>query len=127
MRLGRFNDWLEKHPQTYNTIIPYIHHKKENTNTQLTGWLMALAVFIFFIFSPGIHTSNRELKEMMCSNKDPVEKKRRIYEEQLLPKHPPVFQEWFRRVFSDPYGWYCMDSAAYHEYSTQIFEQYISS
>uniref|UniRef100_S4P785 Serine/threonine-protein kinase ATR n=5 Tax=Pararge aegeria TaxID=116150 RepID=S4P785_9NEOP len=48
---------------------------------------------------------------MMCSNRDPVEKKRRIYEEQLLVRHPPVFQEWFRRVFSDPYGWYQARSA----------------
>lgn len=66
-----------------------------------------LLYYIFFVFIlPGIHTSNRELKEMMCSNKDSVEKKRRVYEEQLLPKHPQVFQEWFRRVFSDPYGWF---------------------
>ncbi|KAH9628521.1 hypothetical protein HF086_008041 [Spodoptera exigua] len=34
-----------------------------------------------------------------------------IYEQQLLPRHPPVFQEWFRRVFSDPYGWYQARSA----------------
>ncbi|XP_052740279.1 serine/threonine-protein kinase ATR isoform X2 [Bicyclus anynana] len=59
----------------------------------------------------GIHTTNRELKDMMCSSRDPVEKKRRIYEEQLLVRHPPVFQEWFRRVFSDPYGWYQARSA----------------
>lgn len=43
---------------------------------------------------------------MMCSSSDSVEKKRDIYERLLLPRHPPVFQEWFRKTFSDPYGWY---------------------
>lgn len=62
-------------------------------------------VYIIIIFFTGIHTTNRELKELMCSKNDPLEKMRRIFEQHLMKKHPPVFQEWFRRVFSDPYGW----------------------
>ncbi|XP_072931916.1 serine/threonine-protein kinase ATR isoform X2 [Epargyreus clarus] len=54
----------------------------------------------------GIFTNNHKLKSIMCSHSDPLEKQRRVFEEQLLVLHPPVFQEWFRRVFSDPYGWY---------------------
>ncbi|XP_049868950.1 serine/threonine-protein kinase ATR [Pectinophora gossypiella] len=86
-----------------------------NEECGLIEWvpnLVGLRPVLMHIYKQkGIHTSNRELKEMMCSNKDPVEKKRRVYEEQLLPRHPPVFQEWFRRVFSDPYGWYQARSA----------------
>ncbi|XP_045771949.1 serine/threonine-protein kinase ATR-like isoform X2 [Maniola jurtina] len=86
-----------------------------NEECGLIEWvpnLVGLRPILVHIYKQkGIHTSNRELKEMMCSIRDPVEKKRRIYEEQLLPRHPPVFQEWFRRVFSDPYGWYQARSA----------------
>ncbi|CAK1547250.1 unnamed protein product [Leptosia nina] len=86
-----------------------------NEECGLIEWvpnLVGLRPVLMHIYKQkGIHTSNRELKEMMCLNKDPVEKKRRIYEQQLLPRHPPVFQEWFRRVFSDPYGWYQARSA----------------
>ncbi|XP_063533871.1 serine/threonine-protein kinase ATR [Cydia strobilella] len=74
--------------------------------------LVGLRPILLHIYKQkGIHTSNRELKEMMCAKNDPFEKKRRMYEEKLLPRHPPVFQEWFRRVFSDPYGWYQARSA----------------
>ncbi|CAH0579320.1 unnamed protein product [Chrysodeixis includens] len=86
-----------------------------NEECGLIEWvpnLVGLRPILMHIYKQkGIHTSNRELKEMMCANKDPVEKKKRIYERQLLPRHPPVFQEWFRRVFSDPYGWYQARSA----------------
>ncbi|PZC86486.1 hypothetical protein B5X24_HaOG209205 [Helicoverpa armigera] len=86
-----------------------------NEECGLIEWvpnLVGLRPILMHIYKQkGIHTSNRELKEMMCANKDPVEKKRRIYEKQLLPRHPPVFQEWFRRSFSDPYGWYQARSA----------------
>ncbi|XP_028157289.1 serine/threonine-protein kinase ATR-like [Ostrinia furnacalis] len=86
-----------------------------NEECGLIEWvpnLVGLRPILMHIYKQkGLHTSNRELKQMMCSNKDPFEKKRKMFEEQLLPRHPPVFQEWFRRVFSDPYGWYQARSA----------------
>ncbi|CAG9094608.1 unnamed protein product [Plutella xylostella] len=86
-----------------------------NEECGLIEWvpnLVGLRPILMHIYKQkGIHTSNRELKEMMCSNKDPIEKKRRIFEERLLPRHPPLFQEWFHRVFADPYGWYQARSA----------------
>ncbi|CAH3911753.1 unnamed protein product [Pieris brassicae] len=86
-----------------------------NEECGLIEWVPNLVglrpVLIHIYKQKGIHTSNRELKEMMCLNKDPVDKKRRIFEQQLLLRHPPLFQEWFRRVFADPYGWYQARSA----------------
>ncbi|KAL4704204.1 hypothetical protein ACJJTC_011830 [Scirpophaga incertulas] len=86
-----------------------------NEECGLIEWvpnLVGLRPILMHIYKQkGIPTTNKLLKEMMCSSKDSLEKKRKMYEEQLLPRHPPVFQEWFRRVFSDPYGWYQARSA----------------
>ncbi|KAJ0177282.1 hypothetical protein K1T71_007291 [Dendrolimus kikuchii] len=94
--------------RTYN-VLPL------NEECGLIEWvqnLVGLRPILMHIYKQkGMHTTNRELRDLMCSSKDPVEKKRRIYEEQLLRRHPPVFQEWFRRIFSDPYGWYQARSA----------------
>ncbi|XP_013143582.1 PREDICTED: serine/threonine-protein kinase ATR-like isoform X2 [Papilio polytes] len=86
-----------------------------NEECGLIQWvphLLGLRPILLHIYKQkGIHTTNRELKELMCSKNDPLEKMRRIFEQHLMKKHPPVFQEWFRRVFSDPYGWYQARSA----------------
>ncbi|XP_053607158.1 serine/threonine-protein kinase ATR [Plodia interpunctella] len=114
---GVVNRFLQDAPETRRRRL-YIRTYSVlplNEECGLIEWvpnLVGLRPILMHIYKQkGIHTSNRELKEMMCSTKDPVEKKRRIYEEQLLRRHPPVFQEWFRRVFSDPYGWYQARSA----------------
>ncbi|CAH0701159.1 unnamed protein product [Spodoptera exigua] len=114
---GVVNRFLQDAPETRRRRL-YIRTYSVlplNEECGLIEWvpnLVGLRPILMHIYKQkGIHTSNRELKEMMCANKDPVEKKRRIYEQQLLPRHPPVFQEWFRRVFSDPYGWYQARSA----------------
>ncbi|XP_031765193.2 serine/threonine-protein kinase ATR isoform X2 [Galleria mellonella] len=114
---GVVNRFLQDAPETRRRRL-YIRTYSVlplNEECGLIEWvpnLVGLRPILMHIYKQkGIHTSNRELKELMCSNKDPVEKKRRIYEEQLLRRHPPVFQEWFRRVFADPYGWYQARSA----------------
>ncbi|KYN10085.1 Serine/threonine-protein kinase atr [Trachymyrmex cornetzi] len=38
--------------------------------------------------------------------RDPLEKKRQMFLEKLLPRHPPIFGDWFRITFPDSYGWY---------------------
>ncbi|KYN35646.1 Serine/threonine-protein kinase atr [Trachymyrmex septentrionalis] len=38
--------------------------------------------------------------------RDPLEKKRKMFLEKLLPRHPPIFGDWFRITFPDSYGWY---------------------
>ncbi|XP_050674865.1 serine/threonine-protein kinase ATR isoform X2 [Leptidea sinapis] len=114
---GVVNRFLQDAPETRRRRL-YIRTYSVlplNEECGLIEWvpnLVGLRPVLMHIYKQkGIPTSNRELREMMCSNNDPVEKKRRIYEQQLLPRHPPVFQEWFRRVFSDPYGWYQARSA----------------
>lgn len=43
----------------------------------------------------------RELKGICCNRHDPLSKKRDVFTKVLLPRHPPVFSEWFRRTFPD--------------------------
>lgn len=54
----------------------------------------------------GIFMDNRELKTLICANKDSLAKKRNIFERDLLARHPAVLSEWFRRKFSDAHHWY---------------------
>lgn len=37
---------------------------------------------------------------------DPLEKKRQVFLDKFLPRHPPVLREWFLREFSHPTTWY---------------------
>lgn len=43
----------------------------------------------------------KDLKELCCNLRDPLAKKREIFTKQLLPRHPAVLGEWFRRTFPD--------------------------
>ncbi|XP_011329801.1 serine/threonine-protein kinase ATR isoform X3 [Ooceraea biroi] len=58
----------------------------------------------------GIAVPHKEFKTMLCEmdslKEHPLEKKRQMYLEKLLPRHPPIFGDWFRIMFPDPYGWY---------------------
>ncbi|CAG5050354.1 unnamed protein product [Parnassius apollo] len=114
---GVVNRFLQDAPETRRRRL-YIRTYSVlplNEECGLIEWVPNLAglrpILLHIYKQKGIHTTNRELKELMCSKNDPVEKMRRIFEQQLLRRHPPVFQEWFRRVFSDPYGWYQARSA----------------
>ncbi|OXU29026.1 hypothetical protein TSAR_005154 [Trichomalopsis sarcophagae] len=53
-----------------------------------------------------ILTSQKEIRTMTCALKDPLEKKRQVFTEKLVPRHPPVLGDWFHLAFPDPYGWY---------------------
>lgn len=50
--------------------------------------------------------SNRDLKAAKCFKEDPIEKKRNVFLNILLPAHPPVFREWFIETFTTPHNWY---------------------
>jgi serine/threonine-protein kinase ATR len=52
----------------------------------------------------GLYTSGAELKKF-ASIKDKAILKD-VYVNQLLPKFPAVFGEWFMKTFSDPISWY---------------------
>lgn len=49
----------------------------------------------------------KELWTCACATNDPLKKKKReVFLKQLLPKHPPVFAEWYRECFTTPHNWY---------------------
>ncbi|CAK9833676.1 Serine/threonine-protein kinase atr [Anthophora retusa] len=115
-RLMEFNDivnrYLQNDPEsrqrrlyirTYS-VVPL------NEECGLVEWVPNLVGFRPIIISlykeRGIAISNRELKSMLCLLKDPLEKKRKMFLEYLLPKHPSVLGDWFRLTFPDSYGWY---------------------
>ncbi|CAG2058036.1 unnamed protein product [Timema podura] len=58
-----------------------------------------------------ILVTGRELKKVACAVSDPVTKKKKVFLEFLLPKHPPVLADWFRQTFPDPYSWFCARTA----------------
>ncbi|XP_046746064.1 serine/threonine-protein kinase ATR isoform X2 [Diprion similis] len=115
-RLMEFNDivnkYLQKDPEsrqrrlyirTYS-VVPL------NEECGLIEWVHNLVGFrpilLDFYKERGNSMSARELKNVMCQLRDPLEKKRKVFLDVLLPRHPPVLGEWFRLTFPDPYGWY---------------------
>ncbi|XP_014204493.1 serine/threonine-protein kinase ATR [Copidosoma floridanum] len=115
-RLMEFNDivnkYLQKDPEsrrrrlyirTYS-VVPL------NEECGLIEWVPNLVGFrniLLGIYKErNIMTSAKELKSMSCSLRDSLEKKRQIFLEKLIPRHPPVLGDWFHYAFPDPYGWY---------------------
>ncbi|XP_046813707.1 serine/threonine-protein kinase ATR isoform X1 [Vespa crabro] len=115
-RLMEFNDivnkYLQKDPEsrqrrlyirTYS-VVPL------NEECGFIEWVPNLVGFRPILMNlyreRGIAITSRELKSLLCSLKDPLEKKRYIFLNKLLPRHPPVLGDWFRLTFPDPYGWY---------------------
>lgn len=48
---------------------------------------------------------NRELRDA-CAKAKTAAQKRDLFTRTLLPRHPPVFAEWFRERFTTPHNWY---------------------
>lgn len=48
---------------------------------------------------------------ILTEKSDPLEKKRAVFLEKLLPLHPPVLREWYLREFSHPTAWYLARTA----------------
>ncbi|XP_030212900.1 serine/threonine-protein kinase ATR [Gadus morhua] len=59
----------------------------------------------------GVYLSGKDLRKLILPKTAPFEEKLRIHKEVLLPRHPPVFHEWFLRTFPDPTSWYSSRSA----------------
>ena len=54
----------------------------------------------------GLYVSGKELKLLQLAPNAPLDKKLTIYRTKLLPRHPPVFGDWFLQTFPDPTSWY---------------------
>ncbi|XP_076654433.1 serine/threonine-protein kinase ATR [Halictus rubicundus] len=115
-RLMEFNDIVNKYLQndpesrqrrlyirTYS-VVPL------NEECGLIEWVPNLVgfrpVIINLYKERGLIVSRKEFKSMACELEHPLEKKRKVFLEQLLPRHPSVFGDWFRLTFPDPLGWY---------------------
>ncbi|XP_048255679.1 serine/threonine-protein kinase ATR-like isoform X1 [Haliotis rufescens] len=91
------------HIRTY-TVVPL------NEECGLLEWVNNTSGLRFILLKlyreKGIYVNGKELKTMMPSIHAPLETKMQIFREKLLPRHPPVFNEWFLRTFPDPTSWY---------------------
>ncbi|XP_055592827.1 serine/threonine-protein kinase ATR-like [Uranotaenia lowii] len=54
----------------------------------------------------GLGMPAKELRNYNYKRQDPLQKKRDAFVNCLLPRHPPVFGEWFRDRFSNPHNWF---------------------
>ncbi|XP_043927908.1 serine/threonine-protein kinase ATR [Protopterus annectens] len=55
--------------------------------------------------------TGKELRQCMLPKTAQLPDKLKIFKEHLLPRHPPVFHEWFLATFPDPTSWYSSRSA----------------
>ncbi|XP_035661643.1 serine/threonine-protein kinase ATR-like [Branchiostoma floridae] len=53
----------------------------------------------------GMYTRASEFKPFLSKDLQ-KEERLHMFQNTILPKHPPVFREWFLKVFPDPTSWY---------------------
>ncbi|XP_075717588.1 serine/threonine-protein kinase ATR isoform X2 [Rhinoderma darwinii] len=98
----------ELHIRTY-AVIPL------NDECGIIEWVNNTAglrnILIKLYKERGIYMGGKELRQCMLPKAAPLQEKLKIFKETLLPRHPPVFQEWFLRTFPDPTSWYNSRSA----------------
>lgn len=63
-------------------------------------------ILIGFYKQKNLAMTGKELKASACKPNDPIEKKRNIFLNVYLPRHPPIFGEWFKYRFTTPHNWY---------------------
>ncbi|XP_071056684.1 serine/threonine-protein kinase ATR [Onthophagus taurus] len=80
-----------------------------NEECGLIEWihdLVGLRVVLCAIYKQkGTYMTGYELKKTCCKISDPLAKKREVFLNKLLPNHPPVLGEWFRKTFPDVQNW----------------------
>ncbi|XP_030430358.1 serine/threonine-protein kinase ATR isoform X5 [Gopherus evgoodei] len=59
----------------------------------------------------GVYMTGKELRQHMLPKSAPLSEKLKMFKETLLPRHPPIFHEWFLRTFPDPTLWYSSRSS----------------
>nr|XP_017035328.1 serine/threonine-protein kinase ATR [Drosophila kikkawai] len=91
------------HIRTY-AVLPF------NEECGLVEWLPNLSSYRSICMSlyaqRGQVMSSRMLHQLAVPLHDPLERKREVFLKQLLPAHPPVFQEWLRQRFATLHSWY---------------------
>ncbi|KAH8287614.1 hypothetical protein KR054_010754 [Drosophila jambulina] len=91
------------HIRTY-AVLPF------NEECGLVEWLPNLSSYRSICMSlyaqRGQVMSSRVLQQLAVPQHEPLERKREVFVKQLLPAHPPVFQEWLRQRFATLHSWY---------------------
>jgi len=91
------------HIRTY-AVLPF------NEECGLVEWLPNLASYRSICMSlyaqRGQVMSSRQLHQLAVPLNESLERKREVFTKQLVPAHPPVFQEWLRQRFVTLHSWY---------------------
>ncbi|KAH8403296.1 hypothetical protein KR222_009973 [Zaprionus bogoriensis] len=91
------------HIRTY-AVLPF------NEECGLLEWLPNLnsyrSICLALYQQRGQVMSGRQLQQLAVPQSDPLERKREVFLKQLMPAHPPVFQEWLLQRFTTPHSWY---------------------
>ncbi|XP_033610718.1 serine/threonine-protein kinase atr isoform X2 [Cryptotermes secundus] len=99
------NRYLRKDPESRQRglYIRTYHVVPLNEECGIVEWVPKLVAYrnilIRLYKEAGIYTNNKQHLS------DSHSAKREKFERFLLPKHPPVFDEWFRFTFPEPYAW----------------------
>ncbi|XP_067098811.1 serine/threonine-protein kinase ATR [Osmerus mordax] len=97
----------ELHIRTY-AVIPL------NEECGIVEWVNNTAglrnILLKLYKERGISMSGKELRRMVLHKTAAFEEKLSVHKE-LCSRHPPVFYEWFLRIFPDPTTWYSSRSA----------------
>ncbi|KAK9719934.1 Phosphatidylinositol 3- and 4-kinase [Popillia japonica] len=114
-RLMEFNDivnqMLSKEPNSRQRRLNIRLYSVAPLNEEcgLIEWipkLVGLRNILTAIYKQkGLNMRGKELREAAYNLRDPLSRKREIFEKILLARHPPVLGEWFRRTFPDVQGW----------------------
>ncbi|KAG6929988.1 ATR serine/threonine kinase [Chelydra serpentina] len=98
----------ELHIRTY-AVIPL------NDECGIIEWVNNTAglrnILIKLYKEKGVYMTGKELRQHMLPKSAPLSEKLKMFKETLLPRHPPIFHEWFLRTFPDPTLWYSSRSA----------------
>lgn len=65
--------------------------------------------------------TGKELRQHMLPKTAPLPEKLKMFKEVLLPRHPPLFHEWFLRTFPDPTSWWVTGIGLAQEYLLCVF------
>ncbi|KAF7269206.1 hypothetical protein GWI33_017672 [Rhynchophorus ferrugineus] len=80
-----------------------------NEECGLIEWvpnLLGLRPIIMNLYKQrGLGMRPREIKSICCNIRDPIAKKREVFKNILLKRHPPVLGHWFRKTFPDAQTW----------------------
>lgn len=91
------------HIRTY-AVLPF------NEECGLLEWLPNLnsyrSICMALYMQRGQVMGGRQLQQLAVPQMDPLERKRDVFLKQLMPAHPPVFQEWLLQRFTMPHSWY---------------------